>query len=71
MTSIGTLFAFICVCMELSAVGSGIPEVKAFLNGVNLNNGFGDLVEKIQKLMAERKQIYDQVHDLRQRLKTS
>ena len=27
-------------------------------------------VEKIQKLMAERKQIYDQVHDLRQRLKT-
>jgi chromosomal replication initiator protein len=28
-------------------------------------------VEKIQKLMAERKQIYDQVHDLRQRLKTA
>ena len=27
-------------------------------------------VEKIQRLMAERKQIYDQVHDLRQRLKT-
>ncbi len=28
-------------------------------------------VEKIQRLMAERKQIYDQVHDLRQRLKTA
>ena len=28
-------------------------------------------VEKIQRLMAERKQIYDQVHDLRQRLRTS
>ena len=27
-------------------------------------------VEKVQKLMAERKQTYDQVHDLRQRLKT-
>jgi chloride channel 7 len=35
-----TLLAFSCVFMELSAVGSGIPEVKAFLNGVNLNNGF-------------------------------
>jgi chromosomal replication initiator protein len=28
-------------------------------------------VEKIQRLMAERKQIYDQVHDLRQLLKTA
>ncbi|MEY4372012.1 MAG: chromosomal replication initiator protein DnaA [Actinomycetota bacterium] len=27
-------------------------------------------VEKVQRLMAERKQIYDQVHELRQRLKT-
>ena len=27
-------------------------------------------VEKVQKLMAERKQIYDQVHELRQRLTT-
>lgn len=35
-----TLLAFSCVFMELSAVGSGIPEVKAFLNGVNLNNCF-------------------------------
>ena len=35
-----SLIAFLCVFLELSAVGSGIPEVKAYLNGVNLGTSF-------------------------------
>ena len=30
--------AYFCCYMEPTAIGSGIPEIKAFLNGVNLSH---------------------------------
>jgi chloride channel 7 len=35
-----TLLAFMAVWCELTATGSGIPEVKSFLNGVDLSSAF-------------------------------
>lgn len=35
-----TLIAFLAVWCELTAVGSGIPEVKSLLNGINLTTAF-------------------------------
>jgi chloride channel 7 len=32
-----SLLAGICCCIEPTAAGSGIPEIKAYLNGINLN----------------------------------
>jgi chloride channel 7 len=36
-----TMAASLCVCFAPTAAGPGIPEIKAYLNGVDTPNMFG------------------------------
>ena len=36
-----TVAAVLCVCFAPTAAGPGIPEIKAYLNGVDTPNMFG------------------------------
>lgn len=44
--------AFLCVCFAPTAAGPGIPEIKAYLNGVDTPNMFGatTLIVKVGQL---------------------
>lgn len=47
--------AVLCVCFAPTAAGPGIPEIKAYLNGVDTPNMFGatTLIVKVDQLIVK------------------